>query len=191
MKLENDPACRHAERLTLYALRTLPAEDLPALEEHLAGCHGCQVELDQLRPIVDYFVDKASTGSPPDALRERLARRLAAGIGHEIVLPTTREAREPDWEEVAPGISCKLLANDAERGRVSMLVRLAPGVDYPPHTHAGVEELHLLEGELWIDDQKLVPGDYNRAEPGTSDQRVWSETGCMCVLVTSTGDLLT
>ncbi|HEU4590713.1 MAG TPA: cupin domain-containing protein [Steroidobacteraceae bacterium] len=101
-----------------------------------------------------------------------------------------REAREPDWEEVAPGISCKLLANDAERGRVSMLVRLAPGVDYPPHTHAGVEELHLLEGELWIDDQKLVPGDYNRAEPGTSDQRVWSETGCMCVLVTSTGDLL-
>jgi anti-sigma factor ChrR (cupin superfamily) len=71
-----------------------------------------------------------------------------------------------------------------------MLVRLAPGVDYPPHMHAGVEELHLLDGELWIDERKLYPGDYNRAEPGTSDQRVWSETGCTCVLITSPGDVL-
>jgi anti-sigma factor ChrR (cupin superfamily) len=71
-----------------------------------------------------------------------------------------------------------------------MLVRLAPGVDYPPHTHAGYEELHLLEGELWINDRKLRPGDYSSAEPGTDDRRVWSETGCMCVLVTSTGDVL-
>jgi anti-sigma factor ChrR (cupin superfamily) len=71
-----------------------------------------------------------------------------------------------------------------------MLVRLAPGVDNPPHTHAGVEELHLLHGQLWIDDRKLYPGDYNRAEPGTSDARVWSETGCTCVLVTSLRDRL-
>ena len=97
---------------------------------------------------------------------------------------------EPDWEEVAPGIACKLLATDAETGTVSMLVRLAPGTDYPPHTHAGVEELHLLDGELWIDDRKLHPGDHNRAEPGTSDARVWSETGCTCVLITSARDVL-
>jgi anti-sigma factor ChrR (cupin superfamily) len=71
-----------------------------------------------------------------------------------------------------------------------MLVRLAPGGEYPPHTHAGLEELHLLEGELWIDDRKLYPGNYNRAEPGTGDKRVWSETGCMCVLITSTRDIL-
>jgi anti-sigma factor ChrR (cupin superfamily) len=71
-----------------------------------------------------------------------------------------------------------------------MLVHLRPGAAYPPHTHAGIEELHLLDGELWIDDRKLVPGDYNRGEPGKGDQRVWSETGCTCVLVTSTDDQL-
>ena len=71
-----------------------------------------------------------------------------------------------------------------------MLVRLAPGVAYPPHTHADIEELHLLDGELWIDDRKLYPGDYNRSEPGTGDGRVWSETGCTCVLVTSFDDIL-
>ena len=91
---------------------------------------------------------------------------------------------------MAPGISCKLLATDTERDRVSMLVRLTPGTDYPPHSHAGVEELHLLDGELWIDDRKLYPGDYNRGEPGTWDKRVWSETGCTCVLLTSYFDVL-
>jgi anti-sigma factor ChrR (cupin superfamily) len=69
-------------------------------------------------------------------------------------------------------------------------VRLAPGVAYPPHLHAGVEELHLLGGELWIDDRKLCPGDYCRGEPGSGDTRVWSETGCTCVLVTSFRDIL-
>ena len=71
-----------------------------------------------------------------------------------------------------------------------MLVRLAPGVEYPPHTHAGTEELHLLHGELWIDNRQLYPGDYNRAEQGSADQRVSSETGCTCVLITSPSDVL-
>jgi anti-sigma factor ChrR (cupin superfamily) len=69
-------------------------------------------------------------------------------------------------------------------------VRLAPGASYPAHTHAGVEELHLLDGELWIDGRKLLPGDYNYGAAGTGDDRVWSETGCTCVLVTSTNDVL-
>src|SRR6266404_6325060 len=95
-----------------------------------------------------------------------------------------------DFRKVAPGIECKLLATDTERHRVSMLVRLAPGASYPAHTHAGEEELHLLDGELWIDERKLFPGDYNYGAPGAGDERVWSETGCTCVLVTSTKDTL-
>ena len=128
---------------------------------------------------------------PEPSLQERLARRIAEETGRAVVLPPAAQWREPEWEEAAPGIFCKLLATDAQRQRVSMLVRLAPGTDYPPHTHAGVEELHLLDGELWIDERKLQPGDYNRAEPGTGDKRVWSETGCTCVLITSTKDVLT
>ena len=97
---------------------------------------------------------------------------------------------EPDWIEVAPGILYEPLAFDAETGCISMLVRLAPGHHYPPHRHGGVEELHLLEGELWIDYRKLVPGDYQRAEAGSQDDRVWSRTGCTCFLMTSVEDEL-
>ncbi len=97
---------------------------------------------------------------------------------------------EPEWRDVAPGIAVKLLATDADRHRVSLLVRLAPGTDYPPHRHDGVEELHMLEGELMVDDRRLRAGDYLRSEPGTVDRRVRTETGCTGVLITSPRDVL-
>jgi DNA-directed RNA polymerase specialized sigma24 family protein len=128
--------------------------------------------------------------TPTTPLWGAIAHRIVSEYG---VLPTFTaplDWADPTWKEVSPGISCKILSTDDHRERVSMLVRLDPGVDYPPHTHAGVEELHLLQGELWIDDRKLVAGDYNRAEPGTSDARVFSQTGCTCVLITSPKDEL-
>jgi len=69
-----------------------------------------------------------------------------------------------------------------------MIVRLAPGTDYPPNQHAGKEELHLLHGELMIDGKKFGAGDVVRSEAGSVDHRVWSDTGCTCFLVTSTRD---
>jgi anti-sigma factor ChrR (cupin superfamily) len=184
--------CDRSELVCVYVLHALPPSEMAALEAHLSVCPECHDEAEMLRPIVDSFAHWPTDVLRPSAsLRGRLALRIAAESGGEPVLPAPSRGRsEPDWKEVAPGISCKVLATDAARERVSMLVRLAPGVPYPPHTHAGVEELHLLHGELWIEDRKLQPGDYNRAEPGTVDRRVWSETGCTCVLVTSTRDAL-
>jgi anti-sigma factor ChrR (cupin superfamily) len=183
--------CDQAELVCAYAMQALPSSDVPAVESHISSCSPCRRELETLRPIIDSFVSwPTDVLRPAASLQGRLARRISAQTGGEPVLPAARQWSEPEWEEVASGIFCKLLATDTEKHRVSMLVRLAPGVDYPPHTHGGVEELHLLDGELWIEDRKLHPGDYNRAEPGTADKRVWSETGCTCVLITSTKDVL-
>lgn len=126
---------------------------------------------------------------PSASVWRRLESRIWADTGAPGLL-SIEDRPAPRWNEVAEGIFCKLLATDNERNRVSMLVRLSPNTDYPPHRHAGIEELHLLHGELMIDDRKLYPGDYNRAEPGSRDNRVWSETGCSCVLITSTRDEL-
>lgn len=183
--------CEHAELVCAYAIRAVQSSEAAAIEAHLASCAQCRRELEALRPVVQSFVSWPTDVLRPSAsLQERLAQRIAAEAGGRPVLPAAAQWREPQWQEVAPGISCKLLASDSEKHLISMLVRLAPGASYPPHTHAGVEELHLLDGELWIDERKLYPGDYNRGEPGGSDQRVWSETGCTCVLITSTNDVL-
>ena len=183
--------CEKAELACAYALQALPASEIAAAEAHIASCSDCQRELESLRLVVDRFVSwPTDVLRPTTSLQGRLALRIAEETGQPPVPPPAREWTEPDWEQVAPGIECKLLATDTERHRVSMLVCLAPGASYPAHTHAGVEELHLLEGELWIDQRKLFPGDYNYGAPGAGDARVWSETGCTCVLVTSTKDIL-
>ena len=183
--------CAHSDLTSAYATQALAMSEIGAAEAHIASCVDCQRELESLRPVVNRLVAwPTDVLRPPASLQARLAQRIAEETGRPPVPPPLRQWSEPEWEEVAPGIECKLLATDAERQRVSMLVRLAPGASYPPHTHAGVEELHLLAGELWIDERKLLPGDYNYGPPGASDERVWSETGCTCVLVTSTKDAL-
>ena len=184
-------ACEQAELVCACALGVLPASEVAAAETHIASCPDCRLELESLRPVVDQFVAwPTDMLRPTTSLQQRLALRIAEETGKQPVRPPARQWSEPEWEQVAPGIQCKLLATDTERHRVSMLVRLAPGASYPAHTHAGPEELHLLDGELWINERKLVPGDYNYGAPGALDERVWSETGCTCVLVTSTKDVL-
>jgi hypothetical protein len=180
---------RHLEVLSLHAIRALPASEASIAEAQISTCAQCRQEMAELRRVVDSFVWwPADVLRPSAPLWDRVAQRVGAASG----TPHAQADRwvEPEWKEVAPGIQCKLLATDPERDRVSMLVRLDPGVAYPPHRHAGVEELHLLHGELWIDDQKLHPGDHYRAEPGSADRRVWSATGCTCALITSPGDVL-
>ena len=183
--------CAQSELTSAYALQVLPASDVAGAEAHIAACPECQRELESLRPVIDRFVSWPTDVLRPTAsLQARLSQRIAEETGKPLVPPPASHWSEPDWEQVAPGIECNLLATDAERQRVSMLVRLAPGASYPAHTHAGVEELHLLDGELWIDARKLVPGDYSYGAPGEGDEQVWSEAGCTCVLVTSTRDIL-
>jgi len=190
IKLERNP-CEQSEVTCAYAAQALAPSEVAAAEAHIAACGDCRRELDSLRPVVDRLVSwPTDVLRPTTALQTRLALRIAEETGKQPVLPPARQWSEPEWEQVAPGIECKLLASDTENHRVSMLVRLAPGARYPAHTHAGVEELHLLDGELWINERKLVPGGYNYGAPGALDERVWSETGCTCVLITSTKDTL-
>jgi anti-sigma factor ChrR (cupin superfamily) len=183
-------SCKESEATHAYALQALPRGEAAAADAHIASCPACQRDLEGLEALVDNFIVwPTDVLRPSPSLQMRLAERLA-GKGKPPLPPPARQWSEPDWKEVAPGIACKLLSTDTERRRVSMLVRLAPGASYPPHTHAGTEDLFLLDGELWVDDRKLLPGDYNYGAPGASDERVWSETGCTCVLITSFEDIL-
>jgi anti-sigma factor RsiW len=191
MSTFHENRCELSEATCAYALQVLPTSEVAAAEAHIASCSDCQREVESLRPVIDRLVSWPNDVlRPTTSLQTRLASRIAEDTGKAPVLPPAEQWSDPEWTQVAPGLECKLLATDTERNRVSMLVRLAPGASYPPHIHAGAEELHLLDGELWIDERKLLPGDYSYAAPGTGDQRIWSESGCTCVLITSTKDIL-
>ena len=181
----------HSDLVFLYAAQLLPADELHRAETQIAGCAECRQQRDALRPIIDAFVWwPAKLLRPSAELWERLAHRIT-GETAGAAMPTAPEPPvERGWADVAPGISCKLLSTDTQTNHVNMLVRLAPGAAYPPHRHAGVEELYLLDGELVVDDKTLHPGDYLRSAVGTVDRLVWSRTGCTCVLMTSSRDVI-
>lgn len=192
MNQESGPHSQdHAELVVLHVLRTLPPNEAAEAEIRIAACAECRQERQRLRRVVGTFAAWPTDLLRPSAsLWERVAERIAGESGAATLAPASAPGAEPAWLEVTPGISCKILATDTETKRVSMLVRLAAGTDYPAHRHAGVEELHLLDGTLKIDGRAFEPGDYVRSEPGTIDHRVWSETGCTCFLLTSVEDVL-
>ena len=131
IKLHQNP-CEQSDMTCAYAAQALAPSEVAAAEAHIGSCPDCQRELESLRPVVDRFVSWPTDVLRPTAsLQGRLALRIAEETGKQAVLPPARRWSEPEWEQVAPGIECKLLATDAENHRVSMLVRLAPGASYP------------------------------------------------------------
>jgi quercetin dioxygenase-like cupin family protein len=179
----------HQDNLFLYALQAFCSSEIHEVEAQIAACTSCQHEIEAMRRVTESFVSwPADVLRPSASLWNRLAERIGGETDQLPILRPSPPAPNCQWEEAAPGISVKILSTDNDRQQVTMLVRLAPGTDYPPHRHAGFEELHLLDGELMIDKKKLYPGDHIRAQAGTVDHRVWSETGCTCLLITSTED---
>ena len=118
------------------------------------------------------------------------AVRIAADAGDTPGLAVgKRIVAEPEWSEVAPGTESGSSRRITKTSESACWYPRAGGA-YPPHRDGGTEELHLLDGELLDRRQELYPGGYNVAERGTADTRVWTETGCTCVLIASTGDVL-
>jgi anti-sigma factor ChrR (cupin superfamily) len=181
----------HIDLVFLFALQALPSHEIAAVEAQISSCQDCRLEIETLRPIVRSFVNwSTDVLRPAESMWDRLAKRIVDETGERPFIPPLEPRLKPKWEEAVPGIHTQILAWDTENDRVSMLVRLDPGTDYPRHKHAGIEELHLLHGILRVDDRTLYPGDFIHAEAGSIDSRVWSETGCTCFLMTSLSDEL-
>jgi len=158
----------------------------------LVRVHGQVKRTDEtsVQRAFEALIEHSETALLSSALWRRILQRLDLASGRAPALDPAAGTADAGWEQPGPGLWCKILAMERPRGRLSMLMRLMPGKEYPAHTHAGLEELHLLHGELRIDERKLHRGDYIRREPGTADQRIWSDTGCTAVLITSSRDIL-
>jgi hypothetical protein len=115
----------HLDLVFLYALEALPANEIPVVENYLSSCADCRQEMETLRPIVDSLVFwPTDILRPSVSLWGRLAGRISEETGKPPVFPSIELQTKPRWEEVAPGISCQVLADDTENDRVTMLVRL-------------------------------------------------------------------
>jgi anti-sigma factor ChrR (cupin superfamily) len=83
--------------------------------------------------------------------------------------------------KMAAGVLVKDVA--VTDGWEMQIVRFEPGARFPIHTHEGPEFLFILEGEIVQAGRRLGPGWASVASAGTVDEDVYSETGCVFVLV--------
>jgi anti-sigma factor ChrR (cupin superfamily) len=118
-----------------------------------------------------------------------LARLTAHLPGERTMSPPGRDAFQSvhvddlTWRPstMAFGVFVKDLA--LTDGWEMQLVRFEPGARFPIHTHASPEFLFVLEGELVQAGRRLGPGWASVAAAGSTDEDVYSEMGCVFILV--------
>jgi anti-sigma factor ChrR (cupin superfamily) len=82
---------------------------------------------------------------------------------------------------MAPGVFVKDIA--VTDGWEMQIVRFEPGARVPVHSHERPEFIFVLEGELVQAGRRLGRGWASVAGAGSVDADVFSETGCVFVLV--------
>jgi anti-sigma factor ChrR (cupin superfamily) len=78
-------------------------------------------------------------------------------------------ASELKWQQTAlTGIRIAKLYENPQTREVVGLLEADAGAVYPQHRHALGEEIYMLEGDLVIEDQVFLPGDFIRYGPGSA-----------------------
>jgi quercetin dioxygenase-like cupin family protein len=83
----------------------------------------------------------------------------------------------------APGVEYKVLRRHATAGGLTLLLRFAPGADYPAHRHPAGEEYFVLEGSLEDGGRTYRTGDYVYYPPGSAHRPASREGSTLLVLL--------
>ena len=189
----------------LFALGSLRGHERTAFEHHVrTGCDSCEQELLGLTHVVENLALAVAPVEPSFEIRQRLLASLGVkeeakktGARREPVSMMTKgillqqqgllisRSADMPWEQIAPGFMRKTLFVDRERNYTTQLLRVEPGLRYPSHRHADVEEILVLEGDLNIHGVAMRPGDYCRAEPDSIHEETFTESGCLLLQLTS------
>jgi anti-sigma factor ChrR (cupin superfamily) len=185
----------------LHALDTIDESESRALEEKLKESPELESEL----TVVEATIAAIAYTSPPvpvaPDLKNRLFQRIAEldptpaeAVNSEAVSEPPlnsnsphfiRRSHEVKWKPYrVPGISIGRLFTDKEKREITCLMRLKPGIKFPLHRHAGVEEIFMLEGDLVVEGEVCHQGDYIRSFPGSTHSPI-TQGGCLVLIKTS------
>ncbi|MBK7357363.1 cupin domain-containing protein [Propionivibrio sp.] len=135
-------------------------------------------------PVIEALLEAQTPGLPPPermrALRQRVLDSVVAEQRVDTAGHLTIRGVEGIWIPLLPGISMKLLREDASTR--SYLLRMAPGSSLPAHNHIDEEECMVLEGEVRLGDVHAQAGDYHLARSGLPHGSVSTLSGCLLFL---------
>jgi quercetin dioxygenase-like cupin family protein len=190
--MTNDDHRCFAELAPLYALDLLDLEERLWVEAQVLACPDLAEELTSYQTAVGVIPYSAPAMPMAADLKDRLFDRL--GLDPVAAIPAITPAIAPDPRMLAiratdldwqprriAGVQAAILFRDEVSRVQQLIVKAAAGVVYPLHQHAGIEEIYMLEGELIIDDQIYLAGDYIRSYPN-SIHAPFTNSGCMFLI---------
>ncbi len=182
----NEHRC-FCELAPLYALDLLDLEERLWVEAQVLDCPDLAAELASYQATVGAIPYGATAVPIAVDLKERLFERITAPEAHRLDFDVetntparlenqSAERSEPkmvtirsaqlEWQPYqTEGVEVAILFLDPLNRMCSAIVKAADGVVYPLHQHQGIEEIYMLEGELEIDGQVYLAGDYIRSYP--------------------------
>lgn len=186
----------------LNTLDTLDESERRALAEQLNASPELQSELAAFEATIAAIAYTTPPVPVAPDLKNRLFQRIAelpqtpaGSVDLELIVAPSSEnnpppfivrSREVKWRHFrVPGISIGNLYIDKKKRQITCLMRLEAGVIFPPHRHAGPEEIFVLEGDLIVEGEICDRGDYIRSVPGSAHSP-FTEGGCLLLIKSST-----
>jgi anti-sigma factor ChrR (cupin superfamily) len=190
------------ELAPLYALGLLSEVERQWVEQQVRDCPELAVELAQYETTltaIPYAAEQLPSDAVIQDIKGKLFDRLnlplpvmrAEATSASTVVPfMTVRSGQLQWQAGrVPKVEIAVLYTDTVRRERVGLLRAAPGMEYPPHTHAGVEEIYMLSGDLVLEGILYGPGDYIRSTPGSRHAPSYSTEGCMFFFRTAIDDI--
>ena len=179
----NHPLFDPAEQAALLVAGALPPDEVASLEARLAaGDVFLASEIESYDAVLRALNGNVAEVMPDPLIKQSLLDRISRP-GPETRVGPDRSGRGPsspaevfirraqfsDWEEYGvPGIQRCVLFRDFKRNLQTSLIRIAPGVEAPPHPHPQAEECYVVEGDFMTSGTTLFAGDYMRSPAGSS-----------------------
>lgn len=185
----------------LQALDTIDESESRALEKKLKESPELQSELAAFESAIAAIAYTIPPVPVAPDLKNRLFQRIAKlsstpaeEVSSEPVSELSpnpklahfiRRSHDVKWKPFGvAGISIGRLFIDKAKREITCLLRLEPGIEFPLHRHAGVEEIFMLEGDLVVEGEVCYQGDYIRSLPGSTHSSI-TEGGCLLLMKSS------
>ncbi|MBA1231982.1 transcriptional regulator [Pseudomonas viridiflava] len=168
---------------------------------HLERCPVCRTRLRQAEQIGGVLMQKHSSTVVPLHGRAAMLSRLdePAPQQNPAINPQLASNQDPDlmpaclqthfgqylsglkWKTLLPGVQ-RVQAQGIEQGNL-MLLKIAPGVSMPMHSHSGSEITMVLKGSYYDELGDFKPGDVADLDSDVQHQPI-AYGECICLLAT-------
>lgn len=188
----------HPDDATLlsYAAGSLPESFEILVGCHLRFCEHCRSRIHMAETIGVALMDAQTPKPSSAATRDAFMARLDDVAEPDPVCSEQRPHRLPDplqqlleqgdqslpWKRLVPGIQQIMLPCDDGGLR---LLKIAPGVSIPLHTHAGSELTLILQGSYSDEMGRFCRGDVADLDPDVEHQPITDRAeACICLVAT-------